>query len=207
MKIVSELEWSSTYYDDEELIDDLWNSKYAGHNEYSKETVKEIIRTLEKCMVSEKIWSALLNRNEIDFTVLILAVVQSHSSNAPKVTEMILQRKQLIKEIMPHLVVLVASNEGNWAAEIMQVLLENWLKPGVKHPLGPIIRIISAHLNKMGITSIHWAAQNESSSGPKLMKLLLEKKIEKKRKSEHSYKKPLFYTRLLGSSKSRRLCS
>jgi ankyrin repeat protein len=67
--------------------------------------------------------------------------------------------------MMMPFVVFAAKNEGNWAAEIMQV----FLKHGVMHGVDPISAV-----NKIDSTPIHYAAQNESSSGPKLMKLLLE---------------------------------
>lgn len=148
------------YGDDEELTDELWNIKYPEHYNYSGETVQEVIRTLTKCNVSERVWSALLNRNEISAEDLLSAAISSHSSNAPKVTEIILQQQKVPKEKMLIYAVVAALNEGGWAAEIIEAFLKCGVNP--------------SHGSFDGYTAIHYAARNESRSAPKMMELLLE---------------------------------
>jgi hypothetical protein len=156
----------SYYYGDEKNVDELWNIKYTGNYEDTRETVEEIINTVTKCNVSERVWSVLLDRfgNEFGSTLLPHAA-KCYSPSAPKVIDMILHRwdEANIKEkisLVLLAVLLAASNEGDWAAEIMQVLL--------KH--GGHSNVIDA----LGYTPVHHAAYNESSSAPKIIELLLQ---------------------------------
>nr|CAH0107608.1 unnamed protein product [Daphnia galeata] len=162
--IISELEWSSLYYNDEKIVDELWNIKYSENYEKDVKTILGIINIVRKCNVSERVWSALLNGIDKNAAVdLIFSAVKSHSSSAPKATEMILQRYGITEE-MATVINMAASNEGDWADEIMQIILNYGGNPNA---------------NKMdessckGWTPVHYAAENESRMGPKIMKLLL----------------------------------
>jgi ankyrin repeat protein len=170
------LQWSGLYYD-EELIDELWKIKYLEHKnyKYSQETTWEMIKIVGKCNVSESIWSSLLDwieKYQLDLLekhILLLNAVQSYASNIPKVTEMILRkygRQMWSSEKFVHMG--AASNEGNWAAEIMQVLLK-YSSNHLGRQLG---------FDSVGLTSLLHAVLNESESGPKVVKLLLEKNID-----------------------------
>ncbi len=157
----------SYYYGgDEEVVDELWNIKYAGSYGESPENVEEIINTVVHCNVSERIWSHLLDRfgEKFGLKKLLLMVVKSYAPNAPKVADMILHRCHvIIKEDVSSAcgaVFEAACNEGDWAAEIMQVLLKYGGHPYV--------------VNSAGYTPVHRAAQNESSSAPKIVRLLLQ---------------------------------
>jgi hypothetical protein len=156
----------SNYYGDEEIVDELWNIKYTGSYGESLENVEEIIETVAKCNVSERIWSNLLDRfgYKLGLKKLLLEAVKSYAPNAPKVTDMILHRCHVIikEEVSPVLVAVfeAACNEGDWAAEIMQLLLKHGGHPNV--------------VNSAGHTPVHRAAKNESSSAPKIIKLLLQ---------------------------------
>jgi ankyrin repeat protein len=157
----------SYHYGDEEVVDELWNIKYTGSYEESPENVEEMINTVAKCNVSERVWSNLLDRfgEEFGLKKLLLVAVESYAPNAAKVTDMILHRcdRGIIKEKVSSVcgaVLEAACNEGDWAAEIMQVLLKHGGQPNV--------------VDKAGYTPVHRAAQNESSSGPKIIRLLLQ---------------------------------
>ena len=161
-KIIPELEWSSLFYD-EERVDELWKIKYSENFEKSSETIQEIIETVGKCNISENVWSNLLEKIGTKYGLKLLwEVVSSQSFTAPNATELFLQRFHKSKSnIDARIHLLVASNEGDWAAEIMQILLNH----GVQ---------CNSAVSTTGMTPLHHASQNESSSGPKLVKLLLE---------------------------------
>ncbi len=122
---------------------------------------------MAKCNVSERVWSDLLDRfgDKFGLKKLLLEAVESYAPNAPKVIDMILHRFHvIIKEdvsLIHDAVLVAACNEGDWAAEIMQVLLKHGGHPNVVH-------------TRTGYTLVHCAALNESSSGPKIVRLLLQ---------------------------------
>ncbi|XP_045023019.1 uncharacterized protein LOC116918833 [Daphnia magna] len=158
--ITNELQWTSFFYDNEQIADELWNMKYPETNETSQETKKEIIRTAAKCNISPVVWSKLLNWMGTNATSMLLReIVQSHLQHAPKIAEMILQ-KHWFKEENLSSFHLAAFNEGNYADEIMKALFDNNRSPTVTED---------------GLTPAHIAAQNESNCGWRLLKLLLEK--------------------------------
>jgi ankyrin repeat protein len=164
------LEWSSLYYDNEQVVDELWNIKYSENYADSQKTTEEIIGTIAKCNVSESVWSDLLDRIGSQRGISLLsAIVESHSSNVVDFVDIFLQRFD-VANLPARIHILVASNEGNFAADIMQVLLNHGLDS-------------KNAVSKLGMTPVHYAAQNESSSGPKLMKLLLENGGDPNRRS------------------------
>ncbi len=134
-----------------------------------------MIKIVGKCNVSESIWSSLLDwiaKYQLDVLekeILLLNAVQSYASNIPMVTEMILRKygtQMWSMEWFFHLG--AASNEGNWAAEIMQVLLK-YSSNYFGRQLG---------FDSVGLIPLFYAVLNESESGPKIVKLLLEKNID-----------------------------
>ncbi len=134
-----------------------------------------MIETVGKCNVSEITWSSVLDWiekysvREEDRHLLLLNAVQSYASNIPKVTEMILRKYGIKMQSMEWFFhESAASNEGKWAAEIMQVLLK-YSSNYLGRQLG---------FDSVGLGSSFQAVLNESESGPKVVKLLLEKKID-----------------------------
>ncbi|EFX73529.1 hypothetical protein DAPPUDRAFT_109602 [Daphnia pulex] len=145
-KIIPELEWSSLYYDNEKDVDELWNIKYSENYADSQKTTEEIIGTIAKCNVSESVWSDLLDRigsqrgisllsaiveshssNVVDFVEIFLA--QNESSSGPKLMKLLLKnggdpntRSTTHDKSTP--IQLVASNQGEYAAEILKLLLD-----------------------------------------------------------------------------------
>jgi ankyrin repeat protein len=63
-----------------------------------------------------------------------------------------------------------ASNAGNWAAEIMQVLL--------KYPFNFYKNSLGMNFDSARSMSLLFAVQNESQSGPKIVELLLNKGVD-----------------------------
>ncbi len=149
------------YYDKEEVVDELWNIKFSENYADSQKTIEEIIGTIAKCNVSENVWSDLLDRIGRQKGISLLSeIVESHSSNVVNFVDIFLQRFDA-SSLPARIHILVASNEGDYAADIMRVLLNDGVDP-------------KKAVSKLGMTPVHYAAQNESSSGPKLMKILLE---------------------------------
>ena len=162
-QIISELEWSSFYYNDEKIVDELWNIKYSENDKKDTKTILGIINIVRKCNVSERVWSALLNGVDKNAAVdLIFSAVKSRSSSAPKATEMILQRYGITEE-MATVINMAASNTGDWSEEIMQIILNYGGNPNER----------MEETVRKGWTPVHYAAGNESRMGPKIMKLLL----------------------------------
>lgn len=179
--MIPELQWSSLYYKDEHHIEELWKIKYLENQTNFQETVNEMVMIIGKCNVSENAWSTLFDRILIEDTetqnlwklLLLTQAVLSYAPHAPKVTEMILRQcwtENLIQmgEFLIH--ASAASNVGNWAAEIMQVLL--------KYPFNFSKNLLEVEFDSAGSTSLLFAVQNESQSGPKIVELLLNKGVD-----------------------------
>ena len=167
VQFISELEWSSLYYNDEKIVDELWNIKYSEKYEEYTKTIPGFIYIVGECNVSERIWTALLNeidknKDENVAVDLIFSAVKSRSSSAPKATEMILQRYGITEE-MATVINMAASNTGDWSEEIMQIILNYGGNPNER----------MEETVRKGWTPVHYAAGNESRMGPKIMKLLL----------------------------------
>ncbi|XP_059350588.1 uncharacterized protein LOC130693049 isoform X2 [Daphnia carinata] len=156
--IVSEIEWSSLFCEDE-LVDGLWNMKYLDHYNNSTETDQEIIGLVANCNMTERVWSAILDQPGRYAPSLLGKIVQSTADNGPKLTQMLLERHGDFKEL-PLLLHLAACNEGDRAAEIVQVLLKHGINPNA--------------VDTVGLYPIHYAAGNESPSAPLITKFLLQ---------------------------------
>uniref|UniRef100_A0A0N8E8L0 Putative Ankyrin n=1 Tax=Daphnia magna TaxID=35525 RepID=A0A0N8E8L0_9CRUS len=156
--IISEIEWSSLFWE-EELVDGLWDVKYSGQYNNCPDTCQEIIGLVAKCNMTERVWSAILDQLGKYAPSLLREIVQSSADNGPKLTQILLERHGVIKEI-PSSLHWAASNEGDQAVEIVQLLLKYGVDPNA--------------MDTTGATPIHVAAVNESPSAPKIIKVLLE---------------------------------
>lgn len=174
--IISEIEWSSLFCE-EELTNELWNIKYAGQYNKSPETEREIIGLVANCNITEEVWSAILDQLESQIEPLLLNIVRSSASNGPNLTRSLLKRYGRIFSLAIFFAMHDAAlNEGNHAAEIMQILFENGADVKAK-----------VYSGKKGHLPIHQAASNDSSSAPKIIKVLLENGADPCVLSSHGY--------------------
>lgn len=144
---------------EEELVDGLWDVKYSGQYNNCPDTYQEILGLVAKCNMTERVWSAILDQLGKYAPSLLREIVQSSADNGPKLTQILLERHGVIKEI-PSPLHWAASNEGDQAVEIVQLLLKYGVDPNA--------------VDTTGATPIHVAAVNESPSAPKIIKVLLE---------------------------------
>uniref|UniRef100_A0A0P6FFW9 Ankyrin n=1 Tax=Daphnia magna TaxID=35525 RepID=A0A0P6FFW9_9CRUS len=173
-KIISEIEWSSLFFEEEEFVNELWTIKYGGQYNKSPETAREVIELVANCKITEEVWSAMLNQFESQLELLLLKIVKSSACNAPKLTRMLLKRNGSLLEL--------------------QVMDSSRFTPydgfDVLYPANEIVRIffnevmrrilLEADVNatvdsvKLGYLAIQYAATKESSSAPKIIEVLLE---------------------------------
>ncbi|KAK4004534.1 hypothetical protein OUZ56_006268 [Daphnia magna] len=178
-KIISEIEWSSLFCEEEELVNELWTIKYGGQYNKSPETAREIIGLVANCKITEEVWSAILNQFESQLEFLLLKIVESSACNAPKLTRMLLKRNGSLLELQ----VMVSTRSTpydafdglNPANEEMRILV-NQLNKAKERMLFLLERDVNATVYsvKLGYLAIQYAATKESSSAPKIIEVLLE---------------------------------
>uniref|UniRef100_A0A0P4ZNA8 Ankyrin n=1 Tax=Daphnia magna TaxID=35525 RepID=A0A0P4ZNA8_9CRUS len=178
-KIISEIEWSSLFCEEEEFVNELWTIKYGGQYNKSPETEREVIELVANCKITEEVWSAILNQFESQLELLLLKIVKSSACNAPKLTRMLLKRNGSLLELQVRVStrstpydafdglypanekMRILVNELNKAKETMRILLEADVNATVDSV-------------KLGYLAIQYAATKESSSAPKIIEVLLE---------------------------------
>ncbi|XP_045031562.1 uncharacterized protein LOC116918324 [Daphnia magna] len=172
-KIISEIEWSSLFCEEEELVNELWTIKYGGQYNKSLETAREIIGLVANCKITEEVWSAILNQFESQLELLLLKIVQSSACNAPKLTRMLLKRNGSLLElqVMVSICFILDSFDGMYpASETLRITLNEEMRR----------MLLEADVNatvdsvKLGYLAIQYAATKESSSAPKIIEVLLE---------------------------------
>ncbi|XP_045031577.1 uncharacterized protein LOC116936163 [Daphnia magna] len=169
-KIISEIEWSSLFCEEEEFVNELWTIKYGGQYNKSPETAREIIGLVANCKITEEVWSAILNQFESQLELMLLKIVQSSACNAPKLTRMLLKRNGSLLELQ--VMVSTCSTPYDAFDEL--------------YPVNEKTRIHVNELNKrtksietddsvkLGYLAIQYAATKQSFSAPKIIEVLLE---------------------------------